>query len=460
MILKNYSSAMDNDQNIGALLKEMDWLRCVIDQVIKTYLLQEGHENDWEEIPLPDLMEDDSVYSKCVNEWALNKYQRLALSLAMASHLSPEILDVFFGKNGIYDRGFTEFGGVTDKNHSGFLPTVQTLYFLLSATNSSLRVVANKLLSKENILIREQVLFVGDTEENIPKQNGILVMDHRWFHYFLTGERLEIEHSASFPAQRITTEAEWEDIVLEEHTLQQVQEINTWLQHGDALMNDWGLRKKIKPGYRVLFYGPPGTGKTMTATLLGKTAGREVYRVDLSLIVSKYIGETEKNLSKLFDAAQYKDWILFFDEADSLFSKRTQTQSSNDRHANQLTGYLLQRIEDFPGMTILASNLKANIDEAFLRRFQSVILFDMPSAPERFLLWSNAFSGTCSLHSDIDLYEIAEAYELSGGAIINVLRYCAMCAISRKDRVVRNEDLLAGIEKEYRKENRTLKFLK
>ena len=161
MILKNYSSAMDNDQNIGALLKEMDWLRCVIDQVIKTYLLQEGHENDWEEIPLPDLMEDDSVYSKCVNEWALNKYQRLALSLAMASHLSPEILDVFFGKNGIYDRGFTEFGGVTDKNHSGFLPTVQTLYFLLSATNSSLRVVANKLLSKENILIREQVLFVS-----------------------------------------------------------------------------------------------------------------------------------------------------------------------------------------------------------------------------------------------------------------------------------------------------------
>lgn len=450
---------MEIDPNIDALWKEMEWLRSVIDQVIKTYLLHEGHENNWEDIALPELSSSNSVYGKYVSDWKLDKYQRLALSLAMAPHLCPELLDVFFGKNGIYDRGFTEFGGVVDKNHSGFLPTAQTLYFLLSASNPEHRLVVNALLTKENILIREQVIILGETEDAIPKQNGILGLDHRWFYFFQTGVRLEIEQSVSFPAQRITTEAEWDDIVLDEHTMTQVQEINTWLKYGETLMKDWGLRKKIKPGYRVLFYGPPGTGKTMTATLLGKASQREVYKVDLSMIVSKYIGETEKNLSRLFDAAQYKDWILFFDEADSLFSKRTQTQSSNDRHANQLTGYLLQRIEDFPGMTILASNLKANIDEAFLRRFQSVIAFDMPTALERYQLWNNAFTGTCSLHPEINLYDIAESYELAGGAIINVLRYCAMCAIGRNDRIVTKKDLEAGISREYHKESRTVKFL-
>src|SRR6202012_489898 len=195
---------------------------------------------------------------------------------------------------------------------------------------------------------------------------------------------------------------EWEDIVLDDLVMAQVEEINTWLEHGDTLMNDWGLLKKIKPGYRALFYGPPGTGKTLTATLIGKASGRDVYKVDLSMIVSKYIGETEKNLSKIFDIAQYKNWILFFDEADALFGKRTAASSSNDRHANQQTAYLLQRIEDFPGIVILATNLKANMDDAFTRRFQAMIHFNMPTAEERYQLWNNAFSETCTLHPDID----------------------------------------------------------
>ena len=146
----------------------------------------------------------------------------------------------------------------------------------------------------------------------------------------------------------------WDDLVLDDLVHEQVQEINTWLEHGATLMSDWGLYRKIKPGYRSLFYGPPGTGKTLTASLLGKTSGRDVYRIDLSMVVSKYIGETEKNLSKIFDTAENKNWILFFDEADSLFGKRTATNSSNDRHANQQTAHLLQRVEDFPGVVILA----------------------------------------------------------------------------------------------------------
>lgn len=450
---------MENNLSFEVIRGEMNWLQQVIDQVICSYLLQEGHEKSWQDIPVPVLPEQGCPYSDKIREWELNVYARLALVLAMAPHAQPEVLDVFFGKNQIYDRGFTEFGGMVDKNHSGFLPTGQTLLFLLTAVNTELRPEAMKILAKENILVKEEVLVLGTTEQGIPEFNGVLSLNPSWYRYFITGHYPSQEHSENFPAQKITTELEWEDVVLDHLVMEQITELNTWLEHGQTLMQEWGLFKKIKPGYRALFYGPPGTGKTLTATLLGKTSGRDVYKVDLSMIVSKYIGETEKNLSRIFDVAQYRNWILFFDEADALFGKRTAANSSNDRHANQQTAYLLQRIEDFPGVVILASNLRGNMDEAFTRRFQSVIYFTMPSADERYTLWRNAFSGTCTLDPEIDLHQIAEEYELAGGSIINVLRYCALSAIRRNDTVVTRQELLAGIRKEFKKENRTLSIL-
>ncbi len=240
--------------------------------------------------------------------------------------------------------------------------------------------------------------------------------------------------------------------------MNRVNEIRAWLSYGDTLMQEWRLDQKVKPGYRALFFGPPGTGKTLTAALLAKVTDRDVYRVDVSMVVSKYIGETEKNLSRLFDAASYKDWILFFDEADALFGKRTVTQSSNDRHANQLTGYLLQRIEDFPGTVILATNLKANMDDAFTRRFQNMVEFALPGPQERLQLWQNAFREVCELGDDIELSRIAEDFALSGGQIVNVLRQCALQAIRRGERVVYRDDLLNGIRQEFQKDNKTIRL--
>lgn len=447
---------MEDSIAILTLQNEMNWLHQVIDQVIRSYLLQEGHESHWLDIPLPELPETGSPYAETVRAHGFDVFPRLAMALAMAPHVRPEVLDIFFGKNQMYDRGFTEFGGVVDKNHSGFVPTGQTLCFLLTATNPALRREVTALLHKDHPLLREEILSLGDTDPLLPKLSGILSISERWLNYFLTGVHVQEENTASFPAQRISTQLEWTDIVLDDLVMDQVEEINSWLEHGAVLMNEWGLAKKIKPGYRALFYGPPGTGKTLTATLLGKAAGRDVYRIDLSMVVSKYIGETEKNLSKIFDVAQHRNWVLFFDEADALFGKRTSTNSSNDRHANQQTAYLLQRIEDFPGVVILATNLNSNMDDAFIRRFQSVIHFSMPTATERLQLWKNAFSGVCTLHEEIDLEKIAEDYELAGGAIINVLRYCALAAVRRKDTVVTHRELIAGIRKEFKKENRTL----
>lgn len=450
---------MYNEDYIQVMENEIDWLQEVISQAIKSYFKQEGHENNWQEIPLPDLSEDENPYSTFIAQHEITFYGRLALALAITPHLRPEALDIFFGKNEIYDRGFTEFGGVTDKLHSGFLPTGQTLDFLIASSHPELKKEVWELFDETHPLTKEKVLNLGDTENHLPMLNGILSIDNGWLVYFMTGEKAEHKYSNNFPAKRINTAMNWEDVVLDEIILEQVNEVIGWLEYGDALLKDWDLGKKIKPGYRTLFYGPPGTGKTLTATLIGKMTEREVYRIDLSMVVSKYIGETEKNLSKLFDIAQNNNWILFFDEADALFGKRTAANSSNDRHANQQTAYLLQRIEDFPGVVILASNLKTNMDEAFTRRFQSMIHFTMPTVEERHQLWQKAFSGKCTLSPDIDSYQIAENYEMSGGSIINVLRFCALAAIKRNSNVVTERELIKGIRNELKKENKTMQTI-
>ncbi|WP_316821923.1 ATP-binding protein [Pedobacter gandavensis] len=447
---------MGNNIALSVLRHEMDWLSAVIKQCMISYFLQEGHEKQWTAIPLPDLSLVDCPYADLVRKWELDIYSRLAIALSMAPHLCPHTLDLFFTKNQLQDRSFTEFGGLVAKEHNGFLPTGNTLCFLMTIHRPELRYLVMDLLGNGSILIKEGVLSLAETAPNLPWFNGQLILSRSWFDYFLSGERQMEQNSASFPAQQIDTAMEWEDIVLDRLVLEQLNEITSWLKYGDILMKDWGLNKQLKPGYRALFYGPPGTGKTLTATLIGKTTGRRTYKIDLSLIVSKYIGETEKNLSRIFDLASDQNWILFFDEADALFGKRSTADSANDRHANQQTAYLLQRIEDFPGVVILATNLKANMDEAFARRFQSIIHFTMPSTEERYALWQKAFSGICRLDEKIDLNAIAEEYQLTGGAIINVLRFCALEVVRRNDTVVSLQELLTGIKREFKKENRTL----
>lgn len=447
---------MDTNTPLYTLYQEIEWLQEVIHHAIGIYLKQDGNYTDWKEIEAPAYTDVDTPYANILKKWELTIYERLTLALAIAPHIRPEVLDIFFGKNKLYDRGFTEFGGIIDKHHSGFLPTGQTLLFIATSSDIEARLEVLKALGGDSILYKEQVVSLENMVSFTPQHNGVLQLNNRWLDFFIKGEKPKLEHSSTFPATQLRTHLHWEDLVLNDIVMDQVSEINAWLEHGHTLMNDWGLYRKIKPGYRALFYGPPGTGKTLTVSLLGKASGREVYRVDLSMIVSKYIGETEKNLSKIFDIAQYQDWILFFDEADALFGKRTEANSSNDRHANQQTSYLLQRIEDFPGVVILASNLKANMDEAFTRRFQSMIHFSIPSPEERYTLWQKAFSDTCTLHPDIDLRKIAQDYELAGGAIINILRFCALAAIKRNDTVVTSHELLAGLRREFKKENKTI----
>jgi SpoVK/Ycf46/Vps4 family AAA+-type ATPase len=211
------------------------------------------------------------------------------------------------------------------------------------------------------------------------------------------------------------------------------------------------MEGRLRPGYRALFHGPPGTGKTMTATLLGKATGREVYRVDLSTVVSKYIGETEKNLAALFDRAHNRDWILFFDEADALFGKRTSVKDAHDRYANQEVSYLLQRVEEFNGLAILASNFRANIDEAFVRRFNAIIRFPFPSEAERQAIWERTLPDRPGRDR---LAGLLARFELSGGSIVNVVQFAAIEAIAAGRGEIALADAVRGIRREVEKEGK------
>jgi SpoVK/Ycf46/Vps4 family AAA+-type ATPase len=188
---------------------------------------------------------------------------------------------------------------------------------------------------------------------------------------------------------------------------------------------------------------------------LGKYTHKPVYRIDLSTVVSKYIGETEKNLSNLFNKAAHKDWILFFDEADAIFGKRTNVRDAHDKYANQEVSYLLQRVESHPGLIILASNFRDNIDEAFTRRFQSIIAFEMPGAKERAIIWKTNLPEKLKISKEIDWEEISKKYELTGSNILNIIQFCCLQVLSEKSETLSIKILQQGIRREFLKENRT-----
>ena len=444
----------------AALQRELDWLQQVIEAQLTAYLGAEPQACDLSHWPPPPLDADTSggttALAQLVRDMQLQPSERLAIALALAPHLRPQALDMLLLESSQTKRVITEFGGIADARQRGFQPSGQTLAFLLSANHPPAWEDYLRIAATDHPLMREQVLRLDHEPNSGPRIAAPLRLSEQWLHYLLSGETPRPERDSDFPAQPITSAQDWPDLVLDANVAAQVLEIRHWLQHGERLMRDYGLAHKIRPGYRALFYGPPGTGKTLSACLLGKSMGREVYRVDASMVVSKYIGETEKNLGRVFDVAQHRDWILFFDEADALFGKRTTATTSNDRHANQQTGYLLQRIEDFPGVVILATNLRSNLDEAFTRRFQAMVHFAMPGPKERLRLWQAAFSGSLELAADIDLPALAERHELAGGAIINVLRTCALAAVAAGTRTVTREMLIKGLRRELAKEHKTL----
>ena len=437
-------------QNVPNLSAALSYLHTIVGERLRAHL-------KWEESAETNevtYLQDSSPFAQFLRNHQPTFEEYIVLLMALVPHVQPHFFNQIMAEFLPEGGDLPEFGGVRGNNHRGILPTGETAQFILAGDDLTKRLEILALFSASHWFLQHHILKLEAVREGEPALSGRLLLDAEVVELLTVGSISPPRFSMDFPAERIATQLEWSDLILHPNTLHQIRDLENWMRWNETLGQEWGMKKHIKQGYRTLFYGPPGTGKTLTATLLGKYTEKEVYRVDLSQTVSKYIGETEKNLSKLFDKAENKNWILFFDEADALFGKRTEVRDAHDKYANQEVAYLLQRIEAYNGLVILASNQRTNIDEAFTRRFQSVIHFPFPRTEERLALWQKALPAKTGVAEHIDWPQIAARFELTGANIVNVMQYSLLTMLANGKQALDYQQVENGIIRELVKEGK------
>ena len=430
--------------NIAALEQLLDWTITALELKLdfsdtEPYTLAE-----------PPLWKE-SMWANVVDNLNLPAESCIALGLALIPELRPQALAVL--SNALQQNKFApeELGGINGKEHLGILPTKQTFAFLLSDSTSEGNYLARQILRRDGDLIKLGILLETSPQEKDPELTGVLRVTAEFFHILTQGTPYVPQLSTSFPAELITTEMTWDDLVLPEKTLFQLEEIISWFKGKDNLLNNPEVKKLLRPGYRAIFHGPSGTGKTLSAQLLAKRMGLPLLKVHTPMLVSKWVGETEKNLNRLFDQASGRDWILLFDEGENLFGQRG-GNSTQDQHSNQQIGFLLQKIEHHDGLIIISSNRYASMDPAFRRRFESIVRFKEPTYEERLKLWQNIFGKVEIDQREVKFEELAEHYpDMTGGYLINVLRSAWTWAYQSDRDWIKLVDILRGIQKETHK---------
>ena len=302
--------------NHHIITKHLDFLKKVIQQQGKQYSQQEAEVESIYQIPVPAIEGETSYFERILQRLAIGQSEdsifcsRIILTLALAPHIRPQFLDMLAVPD-LEGGNSRNMGGLKWPSSNAFIPTVQTALFLLSENDLQRRFKLMEVFHSKHAFFQENVLELAYPTGSSNFLEQRLSVTKEFLYKALLNKPYIPDQGSDFPAKEISTKQDWEDLVLPEKTILQLEELMLWVAHNETLMEDPHLGKKLKPGYRVLLHGPPGTGKTLTASLLGKTLGKQVFRIDLSMVVSKYIGETEKNLSKLFDTAENKDWILF-----------------------------------------------------------------------------------------------------------------------------------------------------
>lgn len=438
--------------NAAHLEKDLVWLTAILGSRLESYI-DKKHRPSIAKLTAPAFKAPVSIYQQFIQSFELNDEERIILLLALLPAISPYLIEKTLSKYGIDNKQIPEIGGIKGSFHGGLIPTGETALFILAGNDLQKRIECSLYFSPRHKFYTKNILKLEESTSYEPETSGVLTVTKDVLFMLTNATAYKPLFNTNFPAKLITTSYEYSDLVLTNETEEQLEEIKTWLKHKNKLLKDWGFENKITDGYKCLFYGPPGTGKSLAAALIGKQNDLPVYRIDLSMVISKYIGETEKNLSRIFDSATNKNWILFFDEADALFGKRSNIQNANDRFANQEVSYLLMRMEEYEGLAILATNFKSNIDKAFLRRFQSIVHFAPPGKEQSLRLWQQSFSDKTSLSGDIDLKALAETFSLTGASIMNVARFASIMALKKGNNIITKENIMGGIKKELSKES-------
>ncbi|HTL81436.1 MAG TPA: ATP-binding protein [Bacteroidia bacterium] len=451
--LMNETGLQHNDKVLSV---EYQWMDELFEKRLK-----ENTEGGFRLAPLekagiPELLHSDGPFAHLVNRLQLSIAERILLLSALEPHFHPLLvtkrLSQIAEEAPIASKLFSYY---KDPFSNNYYPTLMSALFLCAGTDPDQWRKYEQELIHHGKLFKEQIIVPRDTDhrERIGNRlNQLIDLAPEYVDYLLHGRKPRPDFGRSFPAKWISTNLTWDHLVINQITRDEITDVMDWVEFKNDVLDR--SENKVNKSFPCLFYGPPGTGKSFTAKLIGKQYGKDVFRIDLSMIVSKYIGETEKNLSHLFDRAEGKDWILFFDEADALFGKRTGISDSKDKWANLEMSYLLQRMEEYEGLCILATNLKHNLDPAMTRRFQSMIHFPWPKPEERALIWKKTLPPGFEYASNISIQKLAK-YDFSGANIANVIKSSCVKAAKRGDFILRSEDISRFIKVEYAKENRT-----
>ena len=321
----------------------------------------------------------------------------------------------------------------------------------------------NQISPPDLALIASKFNFSGGQIKRVVATGRDLAQLRFWQDPVITSEDLYVAarwHSGqrlSVLAQKIQVHYSWDDIVLPLDQKTQLREMCGYIANRSVVYGQWGFQRKsnLGKGLNVLFAGPSGTGKTMSAEIMAGELGLDLYKIDLSSIVSKYIGETEKNLDRIFREAQDSNAILFFDEADALFGKRSEVRDSHDRYANIEISYLLQKMEEYQGIVILATNFRKNIDEAFVRRLHVAVEFPFPEEEYRLQIWQQIFPSEAPLDDTVDLSFLARHFKAAGGNIKNIAVSAAFLA-AQEGTAIGMRHMIWATKREYQKIGRLL----
>ncbi|ANQ50153.1 ATP-binding protein [Flammeovirga sp. MY04] len=368
-------------------------------------------------------LDPESNFGKLSLRYNLSYEEELLIIIAYAWEYKPLIFEPFI--KAFKDLKFKSiFGGYLEKERQFFIPSVQTVIKLLFHDEVERNDFYLKVIDPTYHLVKNGVIeWVDyiDTTKSIFNKGIRLSLSFQ--EYILGGGEPRLDHETDFPARLIDTKASFEDVVLNKKTKEDIEPFEKLLSIRPKLTEYPDLSSKINTNQIVVFTGSPGTGKSFTATTIGKKYGMPTYRLDISKVVSKYIGEFEKAMEKVFNRLDDHNCILFIDEADAIFSKRTENVSDvKEKYANQEMSYLLQRIETFNGVVVLASNvqdIRSHVDKAMLRRISYIIEFPFPLEEERKVLWENAFPSQYTISSEL-ISDLARNYQLSGANIKSV----------------------------------------
>lgn len=392
----------------------------------------------------------------------LSPGERLLLLVSLLTQYAPEVFrEMITGIQQGLTLSHPHVGGYIKHTSLQFVPSLQTVLFLYAGEDKALQQLCYREVVMEGTLLRKQIISLvpfDHTEPVISDKELIPDLAEEYVHFLLQGRQPRPDFGRDFPARLLRTDKSWEQLVLDDITKRNIELLIDWVEYGVAFSED--TKGYFSPGYPALFYGPPGTGKSLSAALIGKRCGLNVFRVDASRIVSKYIGETEKNLVHLFqrmkleNERQTKKPILFFDEADVLFSKRTEVKDAKDKWANMETSVLLPLIEEYGGLVIVATNLQYNLDPAMDRRFQLKVKFPTPVYRERVQMWKLGLPPQFS-YPRANSPEVLGQYTLSQASIINVLKGGCLQAVKRGSSVVTGKDIGHYINLEFAKSGLT-----